>query len=346
MCLACKLYFKTKRLAHIWGQVTAAYKDLKVDHGERVPDLKFFKIAECGVGRYPSQFPCLTCKAAHCKHLLRALRIVCERTPCRTLEESLRLKLMCDITRFVDILESNGRYLPREAADDAYCAVTSTLCTYVKLSSLAYVLHRKLWNIVPKFHYLWHIGRNTYTYNPRTSWVFREEDFVGRIRRIAASASHGHASISLATPIMNKYRQGIEIRMRRRMEFGWYCVAQHWDESRWPFFIILPLSCVELFHYIPIIARYNLPHYSSIVSISIFAPCVFDSFRLSRATSLYDFEFSRHHRPSILRSADSSGRPSRPSSSFWIGAPAEVVVSVHYSTPNRVNHCNDFRWIR
>jgi len=247
VCLACKLYFKTKRLAHIWGQVTAAYKDLKVDHGERVPDLKFFKIAECGVGRYPSQFPCLTCKAAHCKHLLRALRIVCERTPCRTLEESLRLKLMCDITRFVDILESNGRYLPREAADDAYCAVASTLCTYVKLSSLAYVLHRKLWNIVPKFHYLWHIGRNTYTYNPRTSWVFREEDFVGRIRRIAASASHGHASISLATPIMNKYRQGIEIRMRRRMEFGWYCVAQHWDESRWPFSLYYHYHALSFF---------------------------------------------------------------------------------------------------
>ena len=49
---------------------------------------------------------------------------------------------------------------------------------------------RILWNIVPKFHHLWHMGQESVWMNPRYSWTYNSEDWVGRLSSIGLSCRH------------------------------------------------------------------------------------------------------------------------------------------------------------
>ena len=203
----------------VWVDVLAAYDELGVPHSERVPDSKFLRLSG-GESYYPVNFPMVSIKAAHCKHLLPTLELVCQKRPCHTLEDRLRIRVLSNLCKLCDIIESHGHHLPRYASDSVLECVTDALLSYATLSSMAYREGRKLWNIVPKFHHFYHIALASKYSNPKCSWVFKEEDFVGRISRIAHSSTGGTPSESITLSVLTKYRQCLELRYQRRRRFA------------------------------------------------------------------------------------------------------------------------------
>ena len=49
--------------------------------------------------------------------------------------------------------------------------------------------------------------------NPRTQWTYKNEDFVGRLARIAHSCCHGTKGIKVAKSLHDKYRAMLHLRL-------------------------------------------------------------------------------------------------------------------------------------
>ena len=89
-----------------------AYDELGTPYSERVGDYKFQKIGTV------NRWPLLSVKAAHAKHLLPAVARVCHKRGCLNQEERLRMKVLDETNRFVDVIESHGAHLPNDAYDE------------------------------------------------------------------------------------------------------------------------------------------------------------------------------------------------------------------------------------
>ena len=69
------------------------------------------------------------------------------------------------------------------------------------------------WNIVTNMHYFWHPAKQAIDLNPRMSWCYANEDFVGKIATIGTSCRHGQVAACRSKSLMNKYILGVTLRM-------------------------------------------------------------------------------------------------------------------------------------
>ena len=93
----------------------------------------------------------------------------------------LRLVLMKSLATYYQTIASQGPFLD----DDAVYAVRESLSTalqcFARLTELAQQVKLKQWQQTPKHHYAEHIIEQAEFNNPRASWTYMSEDFVGRI---------------------------------------------------------------------------------------------------------------------------------------------------------------------
>ena len=116
------------------------------------------------------------------------------------------------------MLTSNGPFLPRESSDELFTLALTFLLDYSALARKAIDDGRKLWNVVPKFHHMYHLAYFGRFQNPRLAWVFRDEDFVGRVSRIGHSCTFGVPAMRVPEPVIKKWRQNFFLRMARRRD--------------------------------------------------------------------------------------------------------------------------------
>lgn len=70
-----------------------------------------------------------------------------------------------------------------------------------------------MWHTVGKFRMAKHMAMSFKYENPRFSWCFRAEDFVGRLAKLSHSAAFGVAATHLSVKITEKYKLMMFIRM-------------------------------------------------------------------------------------------------------------------------------------
>ena len=80
-------------------------------------------------------------------------------------------------------------------------------------SSLQCVPAKFLWSVSTKHHYLWHLAMQAQDLNPRMTWCYANEDFVGKISTIGMSCRHGQVAAYRSKSLMAKYSLGITLRM-------------------------------------------------------------------------------------------------------------------------------------
>ena len=68
---------------------------------------------------------------------------------------------------------------------------------YTWLSNLALREGRTVFSVVPKFHYMCHLCQQARIINPRWTWCYGGEDFVGRISRLGHACLRGTASFKV-----------------------------------------------------------------------------------------------------------------------------------------------------
>lgn len=164
----------------------------------------------------PAKYPKLTgVKAAQARHLVGPVRALCERYRPDTLSEHrLRVLVLCE--RFYKIMDAHGPSMPRAASRELLQCVEDCLVHYVHLARCAAASGVKLWLVVPKHHYWWHMAFFAKFSNPRFGWTYGDEDFVGRIAGIAKSVVPGVGGLLLGRFLVYKYLRVLAIRFHRR----------------------------------------------------------------------------------------------------------------------------------
>ena len=96
---------------------------------------------------------------------------------------------------------------------------TSAKCfleEYTFLSAVAARDGHTLFNVVPKFHYFWHMcvqqGQHL---NPRFVWCYSGEDLVGKASRLAHACCKGTANFKVPAKLMAKYRLAQHLKWSR-----------------------------------------------------------------------------------------------------------------------------------
>ena len=87
--------------------------------------------------------------------------------------------------------------------------------SYAWLSEWAEEADRYLFHITVKFHTFDHLVKSSCDINPRCTWTFRSEDFVGKISTLGASVVHGVKTTRLCQKINAKYYVLLQLQLER-----------------------------------------------------------------------------------------------------------------------------------
>ena len=130
-------------------------------------------------------------KAAHTK----TLTIWCADASYHHCEgEHGRLRRACTwgLANYLYVLDTGGEVLSNHQVDEAVYSAQVFLRTYQQLAVNAVKKEMALWKTRPKGHYFAHMvdAMQASHMNPKSVHAFGDEDFIGRVTRIA-SATHG-----------------------------------------------------------------------------------------------------------------------------------------------------------
>ena len=68
-----------------------------------------------------------------------------------------------------------------------------------------------LFDVAPKHHVLWHMGQQARYLNPRESNTMLDETFMGVIKDLAKSCSHGSDAHRIHLNAVEKYRRALHL---------------------------------------------------------------------------------------------------------------------------------------
>ena len=125
-----------------------------------------------------------------------------------TYEYSLVHKLLSTQLQIQDILSDHAQeiFLPALAASNLITWVDNFLHDYTLLANKADGDGELLWNITPKFHWLWHWAQKSIYLNPRRTNCMIDEDFVRHMKKCVASCTPGTAMEEVPGKVMEKYQ--------------------------------------------------------------------------------------------------------------------------------------------
>ena len=123
------------------------------------------------------------------------------------------------ICGYCALLDAKDLYVPTgEDAGNFREFAKSFLLAYSDLNTWAESNERRLFPIVSrKLHTFWHMSCWAKYLNPRYTWCFRSEDYVGKISKLAFSVAHGNSSIRMSRRILGKYRHLLHLRLTRAL---------------------------------------------------------------------------------------------------------------------------------
>jgi hypothetical protein len=155
----------------------------------------------------------LTAKAADARIAARWLLALCEEFGTDSLHDRLIYGVVWGVARYNEIVMRAGRYMTPSEIYDLQVAVRTCLMCYFSLRKEALAAGlTALWKPKPKMHMWWHLVFDfvqATKMNPRATWCYGGEDFVGRIKRLAKSCHR----TSLVSSLVKRYLVGKKMAM-------------------------------------------------------------------------------------------------------------------------------------
>ena len=173
------------KIAYIWSRMQALYKELGIGN-----KLSFFKSSMfINADRPHQEKPFFKLKAGECKSLVHVFAQLA--VECHTEDEASDSILgLCEcMAKFTDLLDSCGRHPTALQVAKAEDCMTELLAYYKHLQ-----LNRPtdmMWHTTIKFHMGKHLATSFKFGNPKYTWCFWSEDFVGRLAKLAHSCCFG-----------------------------------------------------------------------------------------------------------------------------------------------------------
>lgn len=204
-----------QRLAAVWHDIREFYTVAKAP--VRIRKLKWSMFLPDP--RAPRQhYPHMNTKGKETEWLARAVHWLWEHYA--DIDDAMHGHITCVLKYLIELYDHCSTpglfFTPEEAATVKQCTAHLQL-HYSWLARDAIEKGLKLWNIVPKLHYLWHIGQQAAFLHPRAGWTYPDEDFVGRIAKLARASTGGIAIDRLGNTIVAKYRRGLYFRWAGRL---------------------------------------------------------------------------------------------------------------------------------
>ena len=196
-----------ERMARIWAKCQDLYRELAISN--RLPHLDISSF------RRPSDYPRLRAKGNEAKHFAKVLKgLLKEFDPSTSPYARQRQQVVHSLVRLYEILDHPDLFLTSALAKEGNQVISEFLKAYTWLANDALQAGRLRWQVTIKFHFLAHAALLLPWSNLRFSSTYPGEAFVGRVARIAFSASLGKPAFSLGGLLMQKLQASRAIRMR------------------------------------------------------------------------------------------------------------------------------------
>ena len=207
-----------KRCDAIWVEIQVEYDALQVPSRRRLPKLEVLMFNPDET-RNPTEFPCLGghgIKAAQIRHLVKPVLNVARRYTDHSADYKLMLHCLEGLDGYYDMVHMQKMFLEPDEATQLLASVHQSCVCYSALARRAANRGQKLWNVVPKFHYWYHLARFATYENPRCHWTYSCEDYIGRIAAVAKSIIYGTGVLRVGTKVVQKFLRALYIRFSRR----------------------------------------------------------------------------------------------------------------------------------
>ena len=195
------------RLKTVWVMILEKYDAL----GFRS---RLTRLARTMFDHGDKQYPCLTTKAAETIDLLYALRSICTDLNGNSPRDLHRLACFDGLVCIFDTCKAHGYTLPPAASGAVLAACDRFLLHYNWLAKEAMSQGRVEDNMVVKLHMLWHICYFSKYLNPRCTWCFAFEDYVGRVIASAKSCMASSRLALVPRKILENWHLVMHLRLR------------------------------------------------------------------------------------------------------------------------------------
>ena len=190
------------RVQAFWAALSVSYDNTGVQKRMQCITVKT-------VAKHWTVFPTLKAKAAESKHLAKAMLDVLERFPVVGGEwlNEYRHCVRCYklAVRMLTIIDENDMFLSQSAGGELLDLTEKFQQHYHWLYVTAEAEGRYMWKFTTKLHCLWHTMYFGKWLNPKASWCFGFEDFVGRIKDSARACLHGTAMHNVCPKLVQNY---------------------------------------------------------------------------------------------------------------------------------------------
>ena len=205
-------------LAAVWRRAHEIYDALSVP--SRLTSLQLSMIND--PTKPHAAYPSLHAKAADCRHFIPVLAQIALEMHDGTDASLHRVSMLKHLARFHQICEEEGQFMSMAAAQDCLREMEGVLSHYAWLHWKAEAAGKLLYNMVPKFHYAWHLAYDARWMNPRFKWTYKTESWIGHVSHIGSSCAHGTRVSKISVPLGFKYRLYVHVRLSRAVHEEFY----------------------------------------------------------------------------------------------------------------------------
>ena len=202
-----------QNLDSIWEAINVIYR--KLGTPTRCSNLRLSMFLDASK---PHAKPAvLKVKAAEARHLVPVFAILLEALAAQS-EACSHMQAACScLERFYKVCENAGYVLNDGESDEALEQMTGFLVHYQWLNCQAVQANSLDFHFVPKHHYCKHLAEEAKYLNPRLSWTYRAEDFIGKMSDMAYSCIKGTRSCKIAAKCLVKYRHLLHLALKHRL---------------------------------------------------------------------------------------------------------------------------------
>ena len=119
------------------------------------------------------------------------------------------------LNQFYEVMARHGHFMPASESESLIAAVDCFLLHYTWLTKDALKSGQECYNWVTKFHMAYHVADNSRWLNPRASWAYSYENFIGKIGDVAESLVHGTPAKQVPTKLAENYSLLLVLKLRR-----------------------------------------------------------------------------------------------------------------------------------
>ena len=173
-----------ERLEELWQSIVSEYDAQGTRHRLTMIVLGLFYHG-------PNKFTCFTGKASEALALLYVLRELCADVSTGSQRDTHRLVCFESLCHIFTTVKKSGHTIARFDAEAMLKSCERFLAHYNWLAVYSLRRSRMNYHVVTKTHMLWHICYHARYLNPRVTWCFEFEDYVGVMIRCAKSCMAG-----------------------------------------------------------------------------------------------------------------------------------------------------------